>query len=146
MATPDDQYIFEDLIFVTGKALKRMILVAKRVCGMPDEFELPDSDDEAATLAARFIWTNATGKQAVVEIIDTVEKVLIESGPDAGRFKDFTRKRVAFAGYEEVGKAEPSPANDGSVPAGEEPPGQDANQAFDEAADAQAADAGGLPF
>ncbi|MBE3088173.1 MAG: hypothetical protein IMZ71_03540 [Chloroflexi bacterium] len=115
--TTDGEYLFEDPIFVTTKAISRLVLVAKRVCAIPDDMAIPDDDVQAASTLARFILDHAQGKQArvLVEVHD--EEYMVAEGPEQGQKKTKKRSKVAFAGYDRVkvdlqdaGNAEPLPA------------------------------------
>jgi len=76
---------FPDTLFVTGKALGRLALVAKRLCEWPDDRELPDDDLEAARVLARFICDTLPGRDAEVEIASHEETFMYESGPKVGQ-------------------------------------------------------------
>ncbi len=102
--TRDAAYQFEDAVFVTAKAIGRLHLVAKRVCQIPGDTELPDDDISAAKVFARYIADNAKGKDALVTIEETEEKIVIQDGPDMGQTKSVTRHRVAFDGYDVLPK------------------------------------------
>ena len=95
-----EDYEFTDQIYVTEKTIGRLCLFARRVCGMPDNFELPDSDKEAANTVAKYIMENAVGKMCIVTIEENEEKFIPTSGPDMGRTITKMRRRVAFKGYE----------------------------------------------
>ncbi len=51
---------FDDTVYCTEKTVKRLNLVAQRLCGMPTETELPDDDLEAAQFLMRYILDNKT--------------------------------------------------------------------------------------
>ena len=93
---------FSDSLFITEKALSRICLVAKRVCGMEDNFELPDEDDAAVRVLTEYIFLNIIGKKTVVTIEENAEVFIPESGPDMGRKVTKMRRRVAFSGYDRV--------------------------------------------
>ncbi len=99
--TADAMYQFDDPVFMTAKAIGRLALVAKRLCRMPAETELPDDDLEAAKQLARYIADNAHGKDSFVTIEENIEEYMVIDGPDVGQTKTRTRHRVAFAGYEQ---------------------------------------------
>jgi hypothetical protein len=90
---------FTDAVFITALALKRLCLVAQRVCGMEKETELPDDDFEAANFLADYIIENAIGCHCEVTIEEKTEKYIPESGPDMGRTIEKKKRRVAFNGY-----------------------------------------------
>ena len=104
------EYDFTDQIYVTENTLGRLCLFARRICGMPDNFELPDSNAEAAIAVAKFIMENAIGKEGIVTIEENEEKFIPTSGPDMGRTITKMRRRVAFKGYD---KYEPSTSVEG---------------------------------
>ena len=91
---------FEDPLFVSPKALWRLVLVARRVCGMPADTAIPDNDLEAAKFLARYIVGNATGKDAIITIEERDEAYIVTEGPDEGQKKIVKRRRVSGAGYE----------------------------------------------
>ncbi len=98
--TADAQYQFEDLVFVTVKAMGRLALVASRLCQMPKDTELPDDDLETAKQIARYIVDHAVGKDVILTIETQKEQYMIESGPDMGNVRHKIRSRVAFSGYD----------------------------------------------
>lgn len=100
LATRDGEYSFDDALFVTGPALWRLVLVARRVCAMPADTVLPDADGEAAKVLARYIVENAMGKDALVTIEERDETFVVTEGPDQGQKKTVKRRRVSAAGYE----------------------------------------------
>jgi hypothetical protein len=100
------EYEFSDDVWVVAKGLKRLNLVAQRLCNLPEEFALPDDDLEAARLLANYIHDNAKGKRATITIEENEEKYMVESGPEKGLQKKITRKRVAFAGYDRLREQE----------------------------------------
>lgn len=97
MSTGEDE--FSDQLYVTEKTLSRLYMFAKRICGMEDTFELPDTDKEAAIEIAKFIMRNAIGKSGVVTIDESEEVFIPTSGPNMGRSISKMRRRVAFNGY-----------------------------------------------
>lgn len=97
-STGEDE--FPDQLFVTAKTLGRLCFFAKRVCGMPDEYELSDDDKEASVQIAKYIMQNALNKICYVTIEETDEEFIPTSGPDMGRKIKKTRRRVAFRGYD----------------------------------------------
>ena len=102
---------FTDAIFITALALKRLCLVAQRVCGMPKETELPDDDFEAAESLAAYIIENAPGKRCEITIEEKEEIYIPESGPDMGRQVKKKKRKVAFNGYAAV--SDTAPTGDG---------------------------------
>jgi len=94
--------MFDDSLFVTGKALSRLNLVAQRVCGMEAEHALPDDDGECAIELAKYIMANAQGKYAIVTIEEQPETIFHQDGPKVGQKETVMRRRVAFAGYRAV--------------------------------------------
>ena len=97
--TPDSAYEFEDPIFVTGRAVRRLNLVAQRVCGMPSDTPLDENDDAAASFLARYILDHATGKQAEVCIEIQKRTFMYESGPRIGQKGEQDQHKVSFGGY-----------------------------------------------
>jgi hypothetical protein len=95
---------FSDQLYVTPKTLGRLLLFAKKVCGMQDSFELPDDDMEASKSVANFIMKNALGKQCFVTIEEIEEKFMPSTGPDAGRTIIQKKRKVAFRGYDRYGE------------------------------------------
>lgn len=109
---------FTDDLFVTEKTLRRLCLVAKRVCGMPDDFPLPDGDLDASNEVAKYIMANVINKECIITIEENEESFIPTSGPDMGRPVKVMRKRVAFNGYEKfVEQEEPHTATNGSTEA-----------------------------
>jgi len=96
--TRDGQAFYDDL-YVTGKALSRLNLVASRVCEIPSDTPLPDSDAEAAKALANYIVAHIQGKDAVVLVEEKDESFISESGDNIGQKVTVKRRRVAFAGY-----------------------------------------------
>ena len=96
--TADGVYKYDDVAYVTGKALSRLILIAKRVCNAPPTMELPDNDRQAAEILAEYIIDNAGGKWAMVSI------------EQQGQYR-----RVGYRGYE---TCEQEPRDDGLNDAG----------------------------
>jgi len=92
--------VFTDQLYVTGGAIRRLAMVAKRVCDSPEDFELPEDDGEAANAIASFIAETIDGKKCVVIVEENPEEFIAESGPDLGKKIQVMRRRVAFAGYE----------------------------------------------
>lgn len=109
LLTTDDGIDFSDQVYVTGKALNRLCLVARRVCGMPDDFEIPDDNDEAAKTVANYIVKNVPGKMCLVTVEENDEKYMPQSGPDAGRTITIKKRRVSFNGYDKPIITEPQP-------------------------------------
>lgn len=111
---------FEDAVFATPKALWRLVLVARRLCGMPAETEVPENDAEAAKVLARYIVDNATGQDAFVTIEERDETYMVTDGPDQGQKKTIKRRRVAAAGYAtasaEDSVGEPTSADNETIP------------------------------
>lgn len=93
---------FTDNLYVTDKTLGRLCLVAKRVCGMSDDFQLPDDNLSASNEVAKYIMGNIIGKNCIVTIEENDETFIPTSGPDMGRPVTRQRKRVALNGYEEA--------------------------------------------
>lgn len=100
LATRDGEYSFDDALFVTAKALWRLVLVARRLCGMPADTKAPDDNLEAAKFLARYIVDNATGKDALITIEEKNETYIATEGPDQGQKKTVARRRVSASGYE----------------------------------------------
>ena len=93
---------FDDDLFVTEKTLPRLCLVAKRICNMLPETELPDNDLDAARVVANYILDNAKMKPALVTIVEFEESYIAESGPDMGRTITKKRRKVAYSGYKTI--------------------------------------------
>jgi hypothetical protein len=93
---------FSDCLFLTPKALNRLLMVSKRVCNINEETELPDNDMEACRFLANYIQDNIIGKHASITIAEFEEKFIPESGQDMGRMKTIFKRKVAFNGYEGV--------------------------------------------
>jgi hypothetical protein len=100
--TGDLKYCFNDVLFVTPKAVKRLNLIAQRVCGMPDTTELPDDDVQCASFLAKYIMAHIVGKKALITIEENDESYIVENenDPDFGKKKSVTRRRVSFSGYD----------------------------------------------
>lgn len=90
---------FTDSLFVTGKALGRLSMVAKRVCNIDENTEIPDDDNKAAEFLANFILLNAVDKKCVVTIQEFDRSYMPENGPNMGRKMTVKEKKVAFDGY-----------------------------------------------
>ena len=99
---------FTDAVFITGPALKRLCLVAQRVCGMAKDTELPDGDIEAAEFLADYIVENAPSKKCEITIEEKTEKYIPESGPDMGRTVEKQKRKVAFNGYNTISATVPT--------------------------------------
>ncbi|HUU53146.1 MAG TPA: hypothetical protein VMW44_00730 [Candidatus Bathyarchaeia archaeon] len=97
--TADSEHQFTDDVYATGKALARLMLVAKRVCNAPAELPLDDDDGKASLQLAAYIADNAKGKRALVEIEENEEIELQKDGPNIGQKITTIKKRVAFRGY-----------------------------------------------
>lgn len=98
LATRDGDQ-FEDAVFMTARALWRLVLVSRRLCGMSADATVPDNDAEAAKFLARYIADNATGRDAIVTIEERDEVYIVTEGPDQGQKQTVKRRRVAAAGY-----------------------------------------------
>ncbi len=128
LATMDGAFEFEDPIFITAKAINRVALVARRVCGLPDITALPDDGDEAVKQLANHILTTAIGKQCMVEIEVQKFDEMQTDGPDIGKMKTKTFHNVSFAGYKaydpgtEPVQAEPKVGPFDESPAGDDIP------------------------
>ena len=96
----DGESEFDDNLFVTEKTIRRLCLVAKRVCLMDEKTELPDKNIDAANMVAKFIMENALGKKCIVKIEETEEQYIAENGPDIGTRRTIKKRRVAYNGYE----------------------------------------------
>jgi len=98
--TADGEHRFDDKVFLTPGALQRAVMVAARVCGMPETAELPDDDDDALDALKAYIMDKAPGKAARV----TVELQEVEDfNTETGRTETKRFRRVAFAGYDVAG-------------------------------------------
>ena len=110
--TADAEYAFDDTLWLTTGAIRRVNLVALRVCGLPRDHLLPDEEREALKALARFVKDNVKGKRARVQIEANREE-FIDPDPGSATFgqtRSFTRHRVAYAGYD----APKSPAATGN--------------------------------
>ncbi len=94
------EYRFDDPVFITTKAIRRLNLVAMRLCDMPDDIPLPDDDAEAAREIATYVLNHACGKRAKLTIDVSTEEFIYEQGEKTGQKGTRERHRVAFAGYE----------------------------------------------
>ncbi|MFH1615840.1 MAG: hypothetical protein ABIG61_12255 [Planctomycetota bacterium] len=113
--TQDAMYQFSDPVFVTGKAINRLMLVASRLCQIPGDTPLSDDDFEAAKQLARYIVDNAPSNDVLITIEEQTEEYMVEQGPDIGQKKQRKRRRVAFSGYEQLPEPmEQQPATDES--------------------------------
>lgn len=92
------EYQWNDGVFCTVKAIRRLAIVAKHVCDFKEE--LPDNDDDAMGILTDFILANIIGKRSVITIEEHEEIFIPESGPDMGRKVKTMRKKVAFSGYD----------------------------------------------
>ena len=119
--TPDGQFEFDDPVFVTGKAVRRLNLVALRICGMDEARELPEDDGEAAKVLGRYICDNALGKDADILIEQQHEQFIYQDGPKLGQTGVKIRSKVAFSGYRVPTGAPPSPQPPAVEPGCEEP-------------------------
>ncbi len=106
------QLEFTDNLFITAKTFKRLCLVAKRVCKLPDDTPMPDDDGLAAKELANYIEANITGKRCGVVIEENEEIYIPESGPDMGHKITRKRRRVAFNGYKEIADTVDIPGTD----------------------------------
>lgn len=115
--TQDGLYQFEDPVFVTGKALNRLSLVAQHLCNMAKTVQLPDDNLAAAKQLARYITDNAKGQDALLTVEEQEEQYMVENGPDVGQVRTRHRRRVAFGGYERPAAIESeSLLKDGEAP------------------------------
>jgi len=97
--TTDHCYCFSDAVYVTPKTISRLNLIAQRVCGMPETFELPDDDLECAKALANVIYDSVVNKTAMVTIETNEEEYMVTEGEDMGKKKVVSKSRVAFNGY-----------------------------------------------
>ena len=93
---------FDDIIYCTENTVKRLNLVAQRLCGMSADTELPDDDLEAAQFLMRYILDNAAGRWAEVQIEEREEKYTIKTGKDAGKEITRLKRQIAFAGFRTI--------------------------------------------
>jgi len=105
--TQGGEYQFKDTLYITGKAISRLACVAKRLCEGTSELELSDDDSEAANALADFIYKGIEGKMATVDIQEYSETFIHESGDKIGQKETKQKKRVGFAGYENIALLEP---------------------------------------
>lgn len=116
---------FEDLAFVTPKAIKRLNLIAQRVAGMPETTALPDDDTKCALSLAGYIFANATSHAARVLIEEQIEEFIYQDGPKVGQKGEKKRLKVAFAGYERFVAADYDGYGEQAPPDTDEPPPED---------------------
>lgn len=114
--TDTGEFEFPDQLYITGKALGRLAVVAKHVCGLTAE--LPDNDQAAALELAGMIQDTVIGCDAMVTIESAQEVYVVRDGPEIGQKKTRERKRVAFAGYAPIDQP-PGPKQDEPPTAGE---------------------------
>jgi hypothetical protein len=93
---------FNDTLFVTDKTLTRLVIFAKRICEMPGDTPLPDSDAQAAVVVAKYIMENGKGKSGEAEVVEVSEDIMIQEGPDTGRIKTFKKRKISFSGYRKI--------------------------------------------
>jgi hypothetical protein len=105
--TRDGEHSFDDAVFVSPKGLWRLALVAQRLCDMPKDTPLPDDNEEACKILARYIVDHATGKDATITIDERQESYMVTEGPEQGQKKEVMRRRVAGGGYERIEGAAP---------------------------------------
>jgi len=99
--TGDGAYAFDDALYITGPAMWRLDGAARHVCGLSDETELPEGNEDAADWLADYLMDHAPGKTALVTIVQK------------GKYR-----QVAGAGYK------PAP-DEGSAPSFDDDPMQD---------------------
>lgn len=102
---------FDDDLFLVPKAMKRLALVAKRLCGWGDDMQLPDDDNEAVKALYEHISDKIGGVRAIVTIETQIEKYMPSQGPDAGRMIEKKKRKVAFNGYNPVPEGVDTNAN-----------------------------------
>ncbi len=99
-STPDILYRFTDRAYVTAGAVKRLNLIAQRLCDIDKDFPLPDDNLEAAKMLGRYILENAVDRQVYVVIETTKEEFMQTYGDNVGKKSTIDRPRVTFSGYE----------------------------------------------
>ena len=120
-STPDGAF-FSDSIYITGKAISRIAIVAQRVCGVPKDFQLPDNKDEAAIVLAKIVMEKAVNCTAAVTVEEYEEEYMVTEGPDTGKLKKVTKHQVApFSGYKKLSAA-PVAESQTEAPASTPPP------------------------
>lgn len=124
--TIDGVYEFTDDAYVVPKCIKRLNLIAQRLCAMPETTEIPEDDEEATKFLGNYILKNAPGKMAIINIEENTEEYMVENGPESGTKKKVKRKRVAFGGYESLSSSE-SDGDDFPAEAFEKEDGPDAD-------------------
>jgi len=102
MAADGDGNSFTDSLYLTPKAINRLALVAKRVCGVPDSVEISDNKVEAVEQLAVMIEDNIVNHESMVTIEEYQETYMPQSGPDVGKMKTVAKRKVAFSGYAAV--------------------------------------------
>lgn len=100
--TDDGDYTFSDLAFVTEKAIPRLNLIAQHLCEMPKETELPENNLNCAKFLGNYILQNAHSRKGIVTVAEYVEQYIPQTGPNAGRKMEKTKRKVSFAGYEKI--------------------------------------------
>ena len=119
LASHDGNYQFEDPIYITRDALRRLVVVARHLCAMDETSkQIPDSGEEAAEYLAERILLTAIGRDAIVTIVEEDRgETVITDGPDMGQKRKMTRRKVAFGGYETPTELQPViKDNPGDVP------------------------------
>lgn len=97
-----DGFEFSDTLYITGKAISRLSIVASRVCGISKDLELPDDKDKAAIEIAKLICEKITGKRAILIIEEYSETFIPQEGPNIGKPQTIKKHRVAFSGYKTI--------------------------------------------
>ena len=90
-------YAFEDSTFLVSGAMKRLNLIAQKVCGMPETQELDDDDAICCKELADIIARSVVGKMATVTVIEKDEEYMDE---ETNRMKTVKRQSVPFTGYD----------------------------------------------
>lgn len=124
----EDGSFFNDQLYVTGNAISRLAMVAQRVCGLPKDYQLPDSKDLAVIELAKVIMGKVQGCEAMVYVESYSEQYMVKDGPEVGTMKTIKKHRVApFTGYKKV-EAGASPSEQPNPKSAEQLPSTDQNK------------------
>ena len=101
-ATHDGETRFSDTLWLSGKALGRLALVAKRLCPSSAELVLDDDDSTAARELGDFLLENIKGVNAIVTVAEYSETFIHEEGDKIGQKETRKKRKVSFSGYKEL--------------------------------------------
>lgn len=132
--TTEDGACFSDSIYITGKAVSRIAIVAHRVCGIPKNINLPENKDEAVIVLAKLVMEKVINCAAIVRVEEYEEEYIIQEGPDVGQPKKITKHQVSpFNGYRQIeNKSSTTTSPDAPPPPSDAdaPPADDEGQPF----------------